>query len=515
MRRVFSLRFISFAITPLVLVLLAAETTLRFKYFFAHDHDWHYLTTPFPLDARSLSLELEMPAQMRAALQTPSTPPQPATPEVSVAAVVAAPAPPAAEGVASPATTLATTPATTPAATPAATPEPARAQPVPAPPTPAALATPSAPGAAPTPDVQPTAAPAATAAGPAPPVAVTPIEQPRARTARAPDAPATRPVAPPPRATRQDQMVFLWPTPCVSGKVYSTERRVVLPRTWDENCFRGDRVTRETNAAEFRVVFLGGSTVQGFQSDEEMMTAQFKQFFRRTPPGKQLTVVNAGRPGFDSRRILEDYRSRVSRFPIDLALYYEAWNEQPTDVKPSMKADRIIAHVRNPLHATLYQRSLLYTYLVEKYAFLATAGAKFWKIEVGTLRTSFNELAREVRRGGTRFVFITQVIRFPRMWKGVDTFDFQAVNTLLDRLKADPRYVYDVTEISALNQRLAVLYTLGLCQEHGVPAINIIEPVEALGEAGRAELFMDLGHLTVKGDRVVGGLVAARLNLPD
>jgi hypothetical protein len=440
---VLSLKFISFALTPLVLVLLAAETTLRFKYFFAHDYDWHYLTTPFPLDARSLSPELDMPAQVRAALRTPAAPPQPAASEVPGAAVVA-------------------TPAT-----------------------------------------------------PAPPAAVTPIHQPGARTAPAPDAPAARPVAPPSQDTRLDQMVFRWPTPCVSGKVYSTERRAVLPRTWDANCFRGDRVTLETNAAEFRVVFLGGSTVQGFQSDEEMMTAQFKQFFRHTPPGKQLTVVNAGRAGFDSRRILEDYRSRVSRFPIDLVLYYEAWNEQPTDVKPSMKADRIIAHVRNPLHATLYQRSLLYTYLVEKYAFLATAGAKFWKIDVGTLRTSFNELAREVRRGGTRFVFITQVIRFPRMWKGVDTFDFQAVNTLLDRLKADPRYVYDVTEISALNQRLAVLYTLGLCQDQGVPAINLIEPVEALGDAGRAELFMDLGHLTVKGDRVIGGLIASRLNLPD
>jgi len=310
-------------------------------------------------------------------------------------------------------------------------------------------------------------------------------------------------------------MVFLWPTPCVSGKVYSTERRAVLPRTWDENCFRGDRVTRETNAAEFRVVFLGGSTVQGFQSDEEMMTAQFKQFFRRTPPGRQLTVVNAGRSGFDSRRILEDYRSRVSRFPIDLALYYEAWNEQPNDLKPSRKADRIIADIQNPLHATLYHRSQLYTYLVEKYAFLATAHTKFWKIDVSTLRTSFSDLAREVRRGGTRFVFVTQVIQFPRTWRGVDTFDVQAVNTLLDRLKADPRYVYDVMEISALNQRLAVLSTLGLCREQGVPAINIIEPMEALGTAGRAELFMDLGHLTVKGDRVVGGLIAARLNLPD
>lgn len=456
-RRVFSFKFIAFALTPLLLLLVAAETTLRFKYFFAHDYDWHYLTTPFPLNARSLSLEQEMPTQVRAAL-----------PNLAAQA--------------------------------------ARTQP------PTASAEPVVPVATAVPVIQSTAAPATT---PARPVAVkTPPRLP-ARTAPAQNAPSAPHVARPPQATRQDQMVFLWPTPCVSGNVYSTERRAVLPRTWDDNCFRGDHITREKNAGEFRVAFLGGSTVQGFQSDEETMTAQFKRFFRRTPPGRQLTVVNAGRSGFDSRRILEDYRLRVSRFPIDLVLYYEAWNEQPNDLKPSRKADRIIADVRNPLHAALYHRSQLYTYLVEKYAFLATSRAKFWKIDVGSLRIGFTELAREVRNRGTRFVFITQVIHFPRMWKGVNTFDYQAVSTLLDRLKADPQYVYDVTEISALNQRLAVAYTLLLCQEQGIPAIDITEPIDALGETGRAELFMDLGHLTVKGDRVVGGLIAARLNPPD
>ena len=97
------------------------------------------------------------------------------------------------------------------------------------------------------------------------------------------------------------------------------------------------------------------------------------------------------------------------------------------------------------------------------------------------------------------------------MWKGIDTYDYQAVDGLLDRLKADRHYVYDVTEISALNQRLAVAYTVDLCRQFHVPVVNILDDVDALGDGGRAEMFMDLGHLTVKGDKVVGELIAKRL----
>ena len=34
-RRVFSLRFLAFALTPAIVLLLAAETTVRLKYFFS------------------------------------------------------------------------------------------------------------------------------------------------------------------------------------------------------------------------------------------------------------------------------------------------------------------------------------------------------------------------------------------------------------------------------------------------------------------------------------------------
>jgi len=310
----------------------------------------------------------------------------------------------------------------------------------------------------------------------------------------------------------EQQTVVNWPKPCVNTMVYSAELRKDMPRTFDENCFRGDRVQQMKGAGEYRIVFLGGSTVEDVQSDQEMMTAQFKRGLPPSIHGKQMTVVNAGKPGFQSRLILGYWNSWVGKFSPDLVLYYEGWNEIPTDVKWT-HADQNIAAIGNRVHKTLFYRSMLYTYLVEKFALRATAQERFWKIDLDQLRSSFTQLVQDVRGRGTRFVFVTQVIRFPRIWKGADTFDLHAVETLLARMKADPHYTYDMKEISALNQRLAIAYTIGLCRQLQVPVVNILEPVEALGNAKRDDLFQDLGHLTVIGDRFVGGLIANTLDL--
>jgi hypothetical protein len=386
MRRVFTARFIAFALTPTIVILLAAEATVRVKYFLSpYGRDWTYLTTPIG----------------RGSMFT---------------------------------ATATVTAAKTPAVVRAA-------------------------------------------AG----------EEPS-----------------------DDQLEFRWQTPCVDSMVRSSELQKEMPRTWDEHCFRGDRVKQAKDADEYRVVFLGGSTVEDAQSDAEMMTEQFKRALPSSPSGKRFAVVNAGKANFDSRVIRSYWESEVKKLTPDLVIYYEAWNEQQGDIKfTGMRVDRgLSAFARHRLHRMLYYRSMLYTYLVERFGLkLAAAGNRFWKVDLRQLR-NFVELSRSVRASGARFVFATQIVRFPRMWKGIDTFDYHAVDALLDRLKSDRSYSYSVTEISALNQRLALGYTKELCREQNIPIVDILDPVEALGDAGRDELFTDLGHLTVKGDRLVGQLIA-------
>jgi lysophospholipase L1-like esterase len=325
------------------------------------------------------------------------------------------------------------------------------------------------------------------------------------------------PIAPSREETREkpeDQIVFRWQTPCVDSVVHSADLQKDMPRTWDEHCFRGDRVGTRKPPGEYRIVVLGGSTVEDAQSDEEMWTAQLKRALLRADPERRITVVNAGRANFDSRVIRSYWQSIVRTLSPDLVVYYEAWNEQQGDIKfTGMRVDQgLAAFAANPLHRALYYRSMLYTYLVERFG-MRMAATRFWKVDVAQLR-NFVALARSVRESGARFVFATQIVRFPRIWKEVDTFDYHAVDALLDRLRADRTYRYDVNEISALNQRLVVAYTLQECRRLDVPVVNILDAVEALGDSGRAELFTDLGHLTVKGDRLVGTLIAQQLLSP-
>jgi hypothetical protein len=385
-RRTLSLRFLAFALTPTVVLLLAAETTVRLKYFFSpYGRDWTYLTTPI---GRGSGF-----ASTNSATNAPSAPMSPAGGEDE---------------------------------------------------------------------------------------------------------------------TSEGQLVFRWQTPCVNSMVFSNELGKEMPRTWDEHCFRGDRVTSAKSPDEYRVVFLGGSTVEDGQSDAEMMTEQFKRALPAPASGKRLTVVNAGKANFDSRVIRSYWDSVVKKFSPDLVVYYEAWNEQQGDIKfTGMRVDQgMAAFSRYRLHRLLYYRSMLYTYLVERFGLrMAAARNRFWKVNLNQLR-HFVELSRAVRASGAKFVFATQIVRFPRMWKGVDTFDYRAVAALLDRLKADRSYAYDVTEISGLNQRMALRYTMELCRQQNIPIADILDPVEALGEPARNELFTDLGHLTVKGDRMVGQLIA-------
>jgi hypothetical protein len=224
-------------------------------------------------------------------------------------------------------------------------------------------------------------------------------------------------------AASEDQLVFRWQTPCVNSMVFSSELGKEMPRTWDEHCFRGDRVTPAKNPDEYRVVFLGGSTVEDGQSDAEMMTEQFKRALPPSASGKHVTVVNAGKANFDSRVIRSYWDSVVKKFSPDLVVYYEAWNEQQGDIKfTGMRVDQgMAAFTRYRLHRMLYYRSMLYTYLVERFGLrLAAARNRFWKVDLKQLR-HFVELSRAVRATGARFVLATQIVRFPRMWKGVDT----------------------------------------------------------------------------------------------
>jgi len=344
-----------------------------------------------------------------------------------------------------------------------------------------------------------TAAAAASAAQPSAKPA-TASNTPAATVANASAAPAA------PAAKPSDQMEFKWVRPCRDREVFSEHFQKPMPFTWDDNCFRGDSVTTAKLPGEYRVFVVGGSTVEDAQPDVDMWTRKLKEELN----DPNIKVINAGQTNMGSTGMTPMYESRVSVFKPDLLLYYEGWNEQ-IEFGRLAKVEEQLGAVTNRLHKALHYKSLLYTYLVEKYSFMTNKDVKLWTIDIKQLQANLDRLVRVVRHSGAQFVFVTQVVRIPREWKGVDTFDGDAVEALLNRMRIDKSYVYDTEEISALNQRLAVDRSLELMQRLHVPVINIRDDIEALGLDGRKPLFIDLGHLTWQGDHLVGRLVGEKL----
>jgi hypothetical protein len=335
--------------------------------------------------------------------------------------------------------------------------------------------------------------------------------QPSAKAATASNAPASTvanaSAAPAATAAKpSDQMEFKWVRPCRDREVFSEHFQKPMPFTWDANCFRGDSVTTAKLPGEYRVFVVGGSTVEDAQPDVDMWTRKLKEELN----DPRIRVINAGQSNMGSTGMTPMYESRLSVFKPDLLLYYEGWNEQ-SEFGRLAKVEEQLGAVTNRLHKALHYKSLLYTYLVEKYSFMTNKDVKLWTIDVKQLQANLDRLVRVVRHSGAQFVFVTQVVRVPREWKGVDTFDGDALEALLNRMRVDTSYVYDTEEISALNQRLAVDRSIELMQRLNVPVINIRDEIEALGPERRKALFIDLGHLTWQGDHLVGRLVGEKL----
>lgn len=307
-------------------------------------------------------------------------------------------------------------------------------------------------------------------------------------------------------------LVHPWNMSCKDKKVYSPQYKKLMDITYDSNCFRGDSVHPGKNPSEFRIFVLGDSSVDSPQSDQEVWTNRMKSYLPAATGQQKLKIVNAGHPGFGSPAIKSLYEDKIRLFSPDLILYYAAANES-IEFTSYAAVDRSIEQIKNRTHKLLHYRSMLYTYLCEKVSFLKGENKKaFWVIDLAGLKDNLLGLNVECVKSGSKFIFITQAMNLQRFFKGVDTFKYEKVLNLLNSLKDDTEYKYDNEEIRMLNQRLAVFYSIELCEKHNIPYINILNEIESLGDAGRNEMFLDFIHQTHVGDSVLGELIGRSLN---
>lgn len=312
----------------------------------------------------------------------------------------------------------------------------------------------------------------------------------------------------------EGQIKVKWPRPCRDTKVYSEIQGKNMPYTYDKFCFRGDRIEFGKDSSEFRIFVLGGSTVQDLMCDQEMMTNQVKMAFPSFYKGRHVKVINAGHMTYGSTEILDLYRRKIKHFFPNIVLYHEAWNEQ-RPYNRLFSIDNAIEQFNNKIQLSLSYKSMLYTYLVEKYHFVIMKNKRlrFWMIDLPKLKNNLLALNQEVLHCKGKFIFITQPIRMPRFYSEVDTFNYRDIIKRLNSLRKDRNYNYNCEEIGALNQRLGVFYSLEICRQYNIPYINILDQFESLSNHERDIMFIDYGHKSAQGNSLAGKLIADNLRV--
>ena len=117
-----------------------------------------------------------------------------------------------------------------------------------------------------------------------------------------------------------------WHPWCRDREVFSRHYQRVMLYSYDEFCFRGDRVTPSKSADEFRIFVLGGSAVEDQEPDGDTTVDYVKRALGESYDGRRVVMVNAGRRTYGSTSILVLYDDKVSAFTPDLVIYGEAWN---------------------------------------------------------------------------------------------------------------------------------------------------------------------------------------------
>lgn len=141
----------------------------------------------------------------------------------------------------------------------------------------------------------------------------------------------------------------------------------------------------------FRIVMLGGSTVEGMASvGYESLPAQLERLLRAETPGSRsrIEVINAGMGGFDTSREYMYLVTEIVRYQPDLVIFYDGWNDYITNrfivslreraIPSDYRIDRHYRFARaieaqqNPLAAVLAVFSSVGLYL--KYSLLPRTG---------------------------------------------------------------------------------------------------------------------------------------------
>jgi hypothetical protein len=296
--------------------------------------------------------------------------------------------------------------------------------------------------------------------------------------------------------------------------LYSPCHDSLLPKTFNDHGWPGPDFSENKPEGVFRILAVGGSTVESqFNADIDTWCYRLGKLLNQDPAlGGKVEVINSGQAGSNIVRIYKNLKEKGFKLRPDLIIYYEAGNDMK-EVNFWRQADNMASRLNKSLVGKLFSsfhyRSMLYTYLIEKYSFDRVNKNKYINHK-DFLADYFGWLIEDCHKKGIEFVYVKQVCNFPIEKDGYDLRNLKDVQKLLDTLIAQ-RDRDDIPKNASeeywhafrcIEQRLIVAVESDICREKGG---FVIDPLVDFEQArkGSQLLFSDMVHKTCFGDSIL------------
>ncbi len=300
--------------------------------------------------------------------------------------------------------------------------------------------------------------------------------------------------------------------PCLDQMAYSGCLDDFLPVTYNSFCWRAPEITVEKPAGTVRIMAAGGSTLENvYLPDADLATTQLSALLNDGKGlGNKFEVINTGHTAYDCARIRQMFNAKAVIFNPDILLYMEAFNEQVEALAFFQVEQQMLELADKPLIGWLqkrfYLRSMLFTYMVEKY-YYSQRQNQIAFYQQGLSSECFIRTIEDCRAAGVKFIYVTQPVNLPLVdSNGAGLTDEATLRSLADeyyaRAQTSPRDRQLIAMVRGINQRLINLIQTDICRQMGVPVIELLEEFEQ-HRAGGEKLFLDIIHRTCEGEKLL------------
>ncbi len=302
--------------------------------------------------------------------------------------------------------------------------------------------------------------------------------------------------------------------PCLDKMAYSACLDDYLPVSYNSFCWRAPEIAVEKPAGTVRIMVAGGSTMENvYLPDDDLATTHLNALLNDDKGlDKRFEVINTGHTAYDCARINQLLNTKMLIFNPDILLYVEAFNEQVEALAFFQVEQLMLALADKPLigwlQKRLYLRSMLYTYLIEKYYYSRRENQiAYYQEEPST--ECFIKTIGDCRAAGVEFIYVTQPVNLPLLAEdSADLNDEATLRRLADqyyaRAKESPGDRALIAMVRGINQRLINRVQSDICRRMGVPVIELLAEFDQHRAAGE-NLFTDIIHRTCEGEKLLAG----------